>query len=426
MIIQPYDEVIVEPRLLGNTTFVCSNLPQQTIQLNLATDNPIEAIKIRVAFIVKSAITTLVADGLFNILRKVTLSVTEPSGPRLPISLSGPALLELASFEGYNLDGSTLKTLEYTNNNNVPQGAIIQVTYRIHFPLPRCTDTFRMRSLLPAHLYNESPVLTLEFGQATDLSTGTADPIVNAAAQFACNVTLEKRRKTSDFLAKGGGSLEWFIRSWQNEQTLNIGVSQTAVEQRFQFPVQGQISGALIRFFKGNATMARASIDDVTTLGSETIWRLEQGGVPITKFRLKDIQAKNQMVKPQSSSAQFALRGGAIASTDTGPNTSADGVTAGAPPVWVTGKQLFAATGFGGALSVGQCIQDPASVFLDFTGAGGNEVYETGSFLDVSTPTASKQKTELVGTVTTPANQQSAIKLTTRLYEDKVNELAVL
>ncbi len=418
MILKRYREVVIEPKLL-TPTFVISNLPQQTVNIALTTENPIEEIQVALTVTIKSDITAFVADHALNLLRRVRLSVTEPAGPRIPVDVSGPGLVELASFEGDNLDPATNGAILYGNNNNAPQGAVLRIFYRIPVAHPRFTDTLRMRTLLPAHLLNESPILTLEFGQASDVS-GTADPI----STFACEVKVVRRRKTAEFLSKGGGSLEWFIRSWLGEASNNLAVSLSNAEQRIQLPTQGQISGMVLRYFKGNATMARATIDDVTTIGAETIWRIEQGGVPITKFRLKDLQLENQLVKPHISPAQIAVYGGLINHPDTGDNT-ADGVTSGAPAL-VTAKQIFAATGIGGALAAGQCIQDPASVFLDFSGSPGREIYETGSFLDVSTPTANKQKTELVGTVTTPSNQQSIIKVVTRLFEDKVNELAAL
>jgi len=410
--------------LLTTPGLTVANFPAQQVPITLDTTDPIEEIRLVTTATYKANVTTYLADGHFNLLKRVRLSLNHPIlGPITPVDISGPGLIGLQAVEHGNIDPASHMVQTFTNSNNTPNGAILRSTYRLMFPHPLFTDALNLATLLPVHLFSSAPTLYLDFGAATDICSGTADPF----SSVVCEVIPIRRRWKGDFAAyvasKVSDPIQYFVPCTIGESQLSVPANLTSVEQRMTVPSPGRLATLLLRYFKGTATMSRATIDDSTTIGAETVWELQQGRSPIRKWRNKQLQIDNAFAQPRGQSWNMNWYSGMITAPGTGGNT-ADGVTTGAPPVWVTAKQLYTADGFGGALAAGQGIQDPAEVALNFGGMPGREIYETGGFLDVSSPIRNNQITEVVGKVTTPANQPSIIKMVTRLYPDALDRFA--
>jgi hypothetical protein len=422
-------ELYPDPVLTGqhvNPGLTVFGFPAQTLAINLDTNDPIEEIRIILEMTIKSTITTLLADGVLNVLKRVRLQVNHPIlGTIQPVDLSGAGVVELAGLESDNLDPATLMALLYNTSNTIQQGAKLRIVYRVSFPHPRFTDALRLATLLPVHLFDTSPTLFLDFGAATDICSGNADPFT----AITCEIVPMRRVWQGDFQAyvtkKGFAPLDFFLPVTMQENALNVAAGLVAsTEVRMQVPSPGRLASLVLRYYKGNAIMTKATIDDNSTPGSETVWELQQGRVPKRKFRNKHLQIDNSLGRPLQLPHAQAWYAGALSALGTGANT-ADGLTVNAPPLWVQAKQMFFPTGIGGALSAGQCIQDPSTVMLNFTGTTAREIYQSGAFFDVSAPVAKKQITEIVGKVLTPANQPSVIKLITRLYPDAMDRFAV-
>jgi hypothetical protein len=429
MLAQRYLDPVIGS-LLSSPGLTVANFPAQTIPIPIDTGDPIEEIRVVVTATVKANITTFLADHLLNVVRRFRLNVTHPVlGQITPVDITGPGAIEMMYVEDENgVDPATLNTILYGQSGNIPNGAQVRIVYRIAFPQPRFTDTMRLASLLPTHLFDSTPILYIDFGAATEICTGTADPFSAISAE----VVLVRREWKGDFASYVAGKgfsdpIQYFLPVTIGEAANVVNVSLTNQEVRLPIVSPGRLCSLIIRSYKGNATVSRATIDDNTTIGTETMWELQRSRTPFRKWRNKYLQIDNQIGRTQQLPWAQNWYAGMITAPGTGGNT-ADGVTTGGPPLWVTAKQLFTPTGLGaGALAAGQCIQDPALVYVDFSGSPGREIYESGGFLDVTPPDDKKnQLIELVGKVTTPANNASSLKLVTRLYTAGMDRFATV
>ncbi len=445
MLVRRYQQVVIAPSLLTSGTLTLANLPGQTVNVPLDTSDPIEEIYVIMQATVKTSMinnvvaTAQVADGMLNTIKRVRLGVVEPGGPRTPVDCSGPALLELSAAEAENLDPATRGAISMAQSTQVLANTIVRATYRITVPHPRFTDMLRLRTCLPAHLYDQPPVLQIDVGGAADIS-GIADPYSALAIEVVV-IRRQMTREWSDLINKqsNGNPWAWFIPSDVVESTTALAVSQTSVETRLRVLAPGQISSILMRFFKGQHTTwsptTRRTLDDSTTIGQETIWEIQQGQTAIEKFRLKHKAIENGFARPDSlpyfynawqvmPSTTLAATGLTVTATPTLGAAAAPNDIAGSS---IPGSDLGIGIDEASAALVPKpLVPDNGSLFLNFAGAPGREIYETGSFLDVTTPMNRQQITEIVGRITTPASAGNAIKLVTRRFYDAINQVAML
>ena len=421
MLLQRYKQIIQNQQIAPGVLTVL-NLPAQNATIPIDNTDAAEGIIVLAQATAKADLIP-VADGAQNLCRQFTLTVPEPNGSRTVVSCSGPALVELIEFEGGGLDRSTREAVKMTNQNIIPNNTVWRVAYYIPFPHPMFTDSLRMKTLLPLHLLDQPAQLRIDFGAAADIC-GTADPV----SAFACEVIVVRRRANGNtaFLKGGGDSLDWFIKGDILETPCNPVQGVANQEVRIPIPAPGRIPTVGLRFFKApavNNVLARLTYDDLTVIAGETIWELQRGGTAFHKFRLKHEQVDNDYGRWNDQLSTITPNSGMFT-----PAITAAALT-GAAPALVAAKKVLAPLGFGADsanLGVGFAIQDPASVFIDFTGAPARECYDASGFLNVTDPLAVNQRTEVFGKVTAPNFAGNVIKMLTRRYEEKISTLAAI
>ena len=412
MLIPQKEEVISRSPDLDLTA---ANFPAQTKRITLPRNAPIEAIYIIVQ-VTTAALTGLLGHGLLNILKRVTLNINDGTGAYDAVYSSGPGLLILQDLEGCSLDRSTaaavhaslMNNTQPTQNPAIPSGSIFRIVYPILCPHPSLTDWIRLRSCIPVHRHVQDPILTMDFAAAAELS-GVADPF-SAANLEVVVIRRDMPGELDDMLIKSGGYIRWDIR----ESAYDVPASTSNVEKRFAIPSPGEYASLAISMLRGAAALTPGDISASTTVGSETLWRLEAAGNAIRQWRMKHRQMLNDFNRPINLPFVFNPFADQINSITN------LGVTGGAPPVLVTAKAVGGPVHFGGALAAGLTVQNPATMGFDFLSDNWSGASELGSCLNANFPSDSI-KWELVGAITTPANQSSQFNLYGRRFRDDIS-----
>ena len=403
MILQERSMMVQDARL----TLTAANFAQQTVRCDIPRSWPVEEILVVAQFTIAAAANTgSIAFGLLNALRRVQLEVTEPGGPRTVVNVTGPGLLQHISNEGLSLDRSTLQVMAATNQGFLKGTGVYRCVYRIPLVHPSITGALRPRMLLPVHLHPQNPQLVLEFASAAEMFSSVADPFTAANVEVHL-IQRDMPRAYAQAIndETKGSPWNWFVRSDIQETIFPISVSQTNSEQRFAIPQPGQYSGLTIYMEKGNSTLTIDDISANTTVGQETLWRIESGGSVLRAWRNKILQARNDSSRAVQPLSEFNLN----VLTAASPKL----VTSATAVVSATAVEVMGAN-FGGPGGTGLATQAPASIFHDFLTDGVTDSDELGSLLDCNAPTLSGLKMEIVGNVTTPANQASNFKVVGR------------
>lgn len=327
---------------------------------------PIEEITVLVSGTVGGTALTLTGvDNILSLVKRIVLSVNDGVQPRSQVDFSGVGLLEYASQVGLNLDRSTLETVRLSKGATVAANMGFRIGYRIPIVHPMVTEPLRTRMLLPCHTWAQAPQLRLEFANAAEMYSA------GALTGLTVEVIVKYRVMPADLTKSiiGGGG---FIPSdlIETPYTIATGVGG---EQRFPIVTPGQYMNAMIRTYLGGATVTRDVIDQVTTVGSESRWRIESGLAVLTEFRMKHLQTEND----QSRVAN-------VLSQTSSPN-------------------------FSGAVAANTSWQPAASVLLDFMTDGLDSADELGSLLDCNIAPQAGLKMELVGNVANVATNGSTI-----------------
>ena len=396
-----------------------ANFPQQTITVPLPRAWPIEYVDVICTVVVTAGapLGAAITHGLINLLRRAKVEVTDDSGPRTVMNVTGPGVLQLNVNEGTNLDRGTWSAIADSRQALVPGTAVYQITYRLNFVHPAIVGALRPRMLLPVHLHPQDPILTLDFEAAANIHT-TANPFSAATVE----VVIHQREIPRNFAMainkdSGGNPLRWFLRS-DVVETQNAIANGTTGEQRFTIPAPGQYSGLAIYHIQGGAALALADISQAVRstagagAGAETKWTLESGGNVIHAFRMKHARVDNDFTR-----ANLELKRGLshlIINRDAnGLNTNAAAAAQNTQPLYNLGPN------FGGAATAGVAEQDPSSIYLDFLTDGQVDAGELGSLLDCNLPVATGLKMELVGNVNAPAGANgSQVNLVGRRFFD--------
>jgi hypothetical protein len=415
MLIPQKEEVISRSPELDLTA---ANFAAQTKKITIPrSGGPIEQILIVVQVTLNAAVNACVSYGLLNILKRATLNLNDGTGAYDAVYASGPALCILAEQEGHGLDASTRLALSQSlanvtqgNVTNIQTGGIFRIVYPINvYPRGLQNEWLRLRSLIPAPDHKQDPLLTMDFAAAAEIS-GVANPF--SAVNLEIFVT---RRDMPEAINKQirdqGGYIRWDLR----ETPYDLATSLTNVEKRFAVPSPGEYATLCMHMLKGNTILTPADLSATTTVGSETVWRLEAAQNAQRTWRMKHRQIVNDQDRNLVQPYAVNLFGDAL-STVTNL-----GVTGGGPPVWVTAENVIMPIRFGGALSAGLAVQDPSVVGFDFISGDGGPGNDFGGCLNANFPNDSI-KWEIVGTVTTPATQTSTLALVGRRYRDDITK----
>jgi hypothetical protein len=346
------------------------NLVGTTVKLAIDRTWPIEEIIVLMDIRAHGTpLSTLTCDGVLKLLKRVNFSINDGIQPRSAVDFTGPGLLEYALHAGLNLGPGTMECIRATIAGTLVASSYYRIGYRIPLVHPIITEPLRTRMLCDVNNHPQDPVLTLDFGTTAEMAGAGTQCTVELA-----DVILVRRqvsRELDERILKDGG----FIKSDLIETAFQIGTGVSG-EQRWQVPTPGQYANLLLRHYKGGAAVTRNDVSETLTLGSETRWRLESGGVVIHDWRNKHLQELNAYSRVLNSSDQTYA-----------PNP---------------GEALAAAT----------LYQDPAHVMLDFLsdGVNGNQpANELGSLLDCNLPTNSGLKMEVIGSVGSVATNGSTL-----------------
>ena len=343
-------------------------------QVKYALDNsfPIEEILIYVNVTVSATALTLTgADNVLGILKKCNLTVSDPN-PRSVVDLSGAAILELSEKEGLNLDRATRSAIALSQGTTVAANMNFRICYRLPMVHPAVQMPLRAQMLLPVHTYQQAPVLTLDFEQAANMYSAGAITTVSA------EIVLKRRNMSADVtnaILSKGGFIPFDIL--ESPFTIAPGVSG---EVRYDIPLPGSFANMLFRLYKGGSTVTRDVFDQVTTIGQETLWRLESGGVTEHQFKWKDLQTLEDF-------------NGALNSAN----------------------QTYSPS-FAGAVAANTSYQPAASGYLDLLTDGIDGVTELGSLLDANVPSKANLKIQLIGNVASVATNASIINFVGRKF----------
>jgi len=228
----------------------------------------IEAMFVRVRFTVSTAANVLNADGLAAILKRVTLEVSHGSNTRNPVNVTGRGLLD------WNLQvcGGIDK---YFFANATANGT---TTYTFYYPIwfvpPQIADPLGSAFLLPTPAFNDDPVLTLQFANASDIDVGTG---VFAISAMEADVITHRREVLGDLETLNTEMVE-------TSEAFTASVTRHATK----IPTPGHYTGMLIRGY--TSTSARGDIMDSTGNFS-----LEVLGTVIRRFRLADEEVMNNL-----------------------------------------------------------------------------------------------------------------------------------
>lgn len=419
MLIPQKEEVISRSPELDLTA---ANFPAQTKKYPIPrAGGPIEAIFIIVQVTLNAAVNACVSYGLLNILKRATLNLNDGSGAYDAVYSGGPGLLMLHEQEGHILDGSTQLARAYSlanvlggNVTNIQTGGVYRIVYPIFaYPKGLTNEWLRLRHCIPSPAHKQDPLLTMDFAAAAEIS-GVANPF--SAVNLELLVVRRDMPENIDARIRDtGGYIRWDVR----ETPYDLATSLNNVLKRFQVPSPGEYATLGIHQLAGNAILTPADLSASVTVGTETEWRLEAAGNSIRNFRMKHRQIMNDADKMYSLPYAVNLFGDALNSVTN------LGVTGGAPPVWVTAENIIMPQRFGGAFSAGLAVQAPSVVGFDFIAGDGGPANDLGGCLNANFPNDSI-KWEIVGNVTTPANQTSTFALMGRRYRDDITRWKIV
>lgn len=351
-----------------------------TVPITINRTWPIEEIGIMVTVTVGGTALTLTGpDNILGILKNVELDINDGVQPRAVVNASGMSLLEYAPQVGINLDRATLATLALSQGTTIAANQMFRLYYRVPIVHPAIAEPLRTRMLMPCHTWAQDLSLKLQFEQAVNMySAGT----ISAITTEIILIRRQMDAATTAAIIKTGG----FIPFDLFETGYAVPATQ-AGQVRLKINAPGSYAGLLMRYYKngtlGSATGTRDVLDQVTTLGAETLWDIESGGVTFRQWRNKTLQTLNDFSR------------------------TANGV-----------NQTYSPN-FAGALAASSSFQPASSVYLDFLADSlGSDANELGSLLDLNLPQQSGLLMEIVGNVQSLTSGSGIYLLGHRWYGD--------
>lgn len=329
-------------------------------------------------------------DGILGIIRNINLSANDGNQARSIVDYSGPGILEYDSLAGLNLSPETWESVRLSQGATVGNNQQLQIAYRIPLVHPMIDEPLRTRMMLPVHTFPQDPVLTVTFE--------TSATLISAGAIAGVSVDVILIRRTMSPAATGGiQNSGGFVPFDLIETPYSIGVGVSGT-QRFSLPTPGSYLNLLFRQYlgSGGTLLLRTPLDQITTFGSESLWRIESGGVAEREWTWKGLKEINAWSRTHTS---LHTQTSAVATA-----TFAAPTTAGSPTV-----QFNPSVNFGRGIVATTSFQAPASCLQDYLTDGLQGANELGSVLDCNTPVKTGLKMEVVGNVSAAAGVASTL-----------------
>lgn len=245
-----FQKEITREFLIDNIQIVLSG----TSTANIATGNP---------------------DGLLNLLKRVTLNVTDGARTRNVVDCTGPALIEYAA-KTFNIDAQTAAVF---NTTSFAAGAF-QLTYVIPFRLPHIDDPEASMFMLPCNRYSNNPLLTLYLGSQSDVDQD-ASPTFAISGGVSIKVIINRRQI---------GVANWPIFDTELIEQ-NVAFPSSGSNQIFEFPTPGVYTGMLVRGFTG----AAPNIAHSYLINTNGDYRISVLGTVLRRIQPADLQSMNDI-----------------------------------------------------------------------------------------------------------------------------------
>lgn len=251
-----------------------------TISIPIKREKHLESVMVFVSGTVTTNAATGNADGILNVLRKVTLTA---GGRDYVNGVSGAALIELDAMENGEVDyltkygiaaGSTITTTAFNS------GAAFDLCYPINCVQPQIQEVAGNVLMIPMPGFNEDGTLTLQLATQAEMDT-------NASATFAMTggVTIEVifNWRQAPVGTNGLPHAIWGI----DESEVVYSAGQ---EDKFDFAALGSYTGLLVRGY--TSVSARG---DFTSAG--TMLDLRFGSTSLRKAKFTKLARENERSK---------------------------------------------------------------------------------------------------------------------------------
>lgn len=250
------------------------NALSTTLQKEITREFLIDSIEIILSGTITGAIATATPDGILNLLKRVTLNVTDGARTRNAVDVTGPALIQYAA-KTSNIDALT--AAQVTQPTNTGTGAF-QISYNIPFRLPHLDDPESSMFMLPVNRYANNPLLTLYFGAQSDIDQN-ASPTFAISAGISVAILINRRQVNID---------KWLIFDTELIEQ-NVAFPASGPNQIFELPTPGVYTGIMVRGFTGVAPSAANSYL-VTTNGD---YRIQVLGTVLRRIQPAFLQVQN-------------------------------------------------------------------------------------------------------------------------------------
>lgn len=205
-------------------------------QLALSREFWLESIFISLTFTTGAVtISGHTADAFMNLLKTARLSITDATGNRKVLDVTGPALIEQWRTLVGALDRTTAGLIGAVTPANSTQYTI---TWPIFFRHPVLQDPYGAATMLPLPRLSNDPVLEIEIGAATDVASTTTNVFSTKGSIVA---TINRRDVTVPNFPYIPSELITYEQQWNS----------AGGKQYFDLPAIGTVTGILIQDYKG-------------------------------------------------------------------------------------------------------------------------------------------------------------------------------
>lgn len=244
-----------------------------TYQLTLSREFWLENIILKATITTSAAGGTETADGIYNLIKRVRMSVTDATGNRKVVDCPGAALIPYWKQTVGSLDRSTSTLAPGTTGADI----LTTTTYSIYVPIPfrhpALQDPFGAATMLPLPRLAADPVLEIEIGSGA--SIGSTPPTISAGNLTAL---INRRDVLTPNFPYIPSELITYEQAWASSG-----------KGYFEIPALGTVTGILHQDY--TSTTAKGSV--LTTAGTDD-WSLEYLSTIIRRHLPEFMQVENE------------------------------------------------------------------------------------------------------------------------------------
>lgn len=201
-----------------------------SISFSITRDFFLDSLMLFIPITASVTASTLTAGGLWNVVKTIQLQVADGQSNRLQTNISGFGALRYAGKVLNGLDYQTLSaSTPFIKSTGVnPAAATFTLCYPLLFKHPQISDPIGSAFMLPLPRYNANPVLTVQFGALTDMTSTGGDTVTIGTPYLIAN------KRQVDVIT---------FPTWQTELIEQVVTySSTGANQTFELQVPGSYS----------------------------------------------------------------------------------------------------------------------------------------------------------------------------------------